>query len=120
MRFYGCSTAGHAGACVLALLRAEGSCVCERGIQETETQAGSHVGAWRTHVGACSRVCSSTQTTLLRGFLMQLRADDTQQRRIHAGACPRLQKSGSWFCYLTQLHKFVHYCVATWCKVQEL
>ena len=63
---------------------------------------------------------SSTQTTLLRGFLMQLLADDMQQRRIHAPACPKLQKSGSWFCYLTQLHKFVRYCVATWCKVQEL
>ena len=56
---------------------------------------------------------SSTQTTLLSDFLMQLHADDTQQHRIHAPACPRLQKSGSWFCYLTQLHKFVRYCVAT-------
>ena len=56
----GYSIAGHAGACVLALLRAEGSCVCDRGIQETETQEGSHAGPWKTHAGACPMVSSST------------------------------------------------------------
>ena len=100
-----CFIASHVIACLLALLRAD-----ERRFLREMRQSNVNIG-WIPHWyvdHARSGVPdggSSTQTTLLHGFLMQLRADDMQQRRSHAVACPRLQKSGPWFCYLTQLHR---------------
>ena len=75
------STTGHAGACLLALLRAG-----ERQFL-LRISAGSHVGVWTMHAAACRRGGSSTQTTLLRGVL--------------SCSCVRMRRSGVGF---TQEH----------------
>ena len=100
-----CFIVGHVIACLLALL-----CANDRWFLREMRPSIVHIGwilRWcvdHAHSGV-PKGDSSTQSTLLRGFLMQLRADDTQQCRSHAVACPRLQKSSPWFCYLTQLHR---------------
>ena len=101
-----CFIAGHAIAYLLVLLRVD-----ERRFLCEMRPSNVHIGwipCWCVdHArSGVPEGDSSTQTTLLRGFLMQLHADDTQQRRSHAVACPRLKKYGPWFCYLTQLHRF--------------